>query len=115
VRRIRDELDKLPFYQPLHILGTGNPWSIAVLAAAGADSFDGLEWCRVAVDRDTGRLNHFQHFDFFAYQARLADSPIALAAVDDEGVDWSSPGLMDTIRLMRGECHHAENEEPLPP
>ena len=27
---------------------------------------------------------------------------------------WSSPGLMDTIRIVRGECHHAENEESLP-
>ena len=48
---IRQELDALPFYQPIHLLGTGNPWSIAALAAAGADSFDGLEWCRVVVDR----------------------------------------------------------------
>nr|WP_306456049.1 ATP-binding cassette domain-containing protein [Oceanibacterium hippocampi] len=28
--------------------------------------------------------------------------------------DWSSPGFVDTIRVVRGECHHAENEEPLP-
>lgn len=27
---------------------------------------------------------------------------------------WSPPGLMDTIRLRTGECHDAENEEPLP-
>jgi hypothetical protein len=36
----------------------GNPWSIAVLTAAGADSFDGLEWCRVTVDRRTAQLHH---------------------------------------------------------
>ena len=69
----------------MHVLGTGNPWSIAVLAAAGADSFDGLEWCRVVVDRQTHRLNHFQHFDFFNHQARLASSPVtAAAAVSDD-------------------------------
>ena len=73
VRRIRGELDKLPFYQPLHLLGTGNPWSIAVLAAAGADSFDGLEWCRVVVDRNSDRLHHFQHFDFFGPRPRPLD------------------------------------------
>jgi queuine/archaeosine tRNA-ribosyltransferase len=89
VRRIRRELDKLPFYQSLHLLGTGNPWSIAVLAAAGADSFDGLEWCRIAVDRPTGRLHHYQHFDFFAYQARVADSPVTQAGVDDDRVDFA--------------------------
>jgi queuine/archaeosine tRNA-ribosyltransferase len=65
VRHIRDELDKLAYYQPIHLLGTGNPWSIALLAAAGADTFDGLEWCRFAVDPELERLHHFQHFDFF--------------------------------------------------
>ncbi len=89
VKLIRNELDKLPFYQPLHILGTGNPWSIAVLAAAGADSFDGLEWCRMAVDREHNRLNHAQHFDFFKFQASLAESEITRTALNDPGVDFA--------------------------
>lgn len=65
MKRIRAELNELPYYQPIHLLGTGNPWSIAVLVAAGADTFDGLEWCRFAIDPAHGRLHHFQHFDFF--------------------------------------------------
>lgn len=65
MKLIRMELNKLPYYQPIHLLGTGNPWSIAVLVAAGADTFDGLEWCRFAIDPIHGRLHHFQHFDFF--------------------------------------------------
>jgi hypothetical protein len=89
VRAIREELSKLPFYQPLHLLGTGNPWSMAVLAAAGADTFDGLEWCRMAVDRDKDRLQHFQHFDFFSYQAGVADSPITRGALADQDVDFA--------------------------
>jgi len=89
VRRIRSALADLPFYQPLHLLGTGNPWSIAILAAAGADSFDGLEWCRMIADRNSGRLHHYQHFDLFAYQARLAESPIAANAVDDDAVEFT--------------------------
>ena len=89
VRRIREELNKLPFYQPIHLLGTGNPWSIAVLAAAGADTFDGLEWCRVVVDRSTGRLHHFQHFDFFTYQARVAESAVTVGAMGDEKIDFA--------------------------
>lgn len=89
VKQIRNELDKLPFYQSLHVLGTGNPWSIAVLAAAGADSFDGLEWCRMAVDRVHNRLNHFQHFDFFSFQASVAESEITRTALDDAGVDFA--------------------------
>lgn len=78
MQTIRQALDTLPFYQPVHLLGTGNPWSIATLAAAGADSFDGLEWCRVIVDRDTQRLNHFQHYDMFAAQTAVSDITAAL-------------------------------------
>lgn len=85
--KIRQALDTLPFYQPIHLLGTGNPWSIAALAAAGADSFDGLEWCRVVVDRDTHRLNHFQHYDMFAAQAAI--SPIAAGLKVDEAVPFA--------------------------
>ena len=46
-------------------MGTGNPLSIIAFAAAGADSFDGLEWCRTAADYDNNYLFHFQQFDFF--------------------------------------------------
>ena len=81
VRAIRQELNKLPYYQPLHLLGTGNPWSIAVLAAAGADTFDGLEWCRIVIDPDLERIHHFQHFDFFTGQG--ARSPFIQAVLED--------------------------------
>jgi queuine/archaeosine tRNA-ribosyltransferase len=68
VRRIRKALDGLGIYCPLHLLGTGNPLSIAVYAMAGADSFDGLEWCQTVVDHETGRLFHFQQWDLFKGQ-----------------------------------------------
>ncbi|WP_447976760.1 hypothetical protein [Candidatus Nitrospira bockiana] len=68
VRRLRKALDELGFYCPLHLLGTGNPLSIAVYAMAGADSFDGLEWCQTVVDHESGRLSHFQHWDLFKDQ-----------------------------------------------
>ncbi|MDF0750159.1 toll/interleukin-1 receptor domain-containing protein [Marinobacter sp. 71-i] len=88
VQSIRKELNKLPFYQPLHILGTGNPWSVAILTAAGADTFDGLEWCRMVVDRDKNRLHHFQHFDFFKYQTEVSDSATATQALKDPDIDY---------------------------
>jgi len=66
IRNIRTELNKLPSYQPIHILGTGHPWSIAILAAAGADTFDGLEWCRYTIDHDAEVINHFHHFDLLS-------------------------------------------------
>lgn len=68
VKLIRRHLDALGWYQPLHLLGTGNPISIALLCAPGADVFDGLEWCRTAVDQRTGLLHHYQHYDMFAGQ-----------------------------------------------
>lgn len=65
VRKIRQALDALGKYYPLHLLGTGNPLSMIALAAAGADSFDGLEWCRTVAEYQHGHLFHFQHFDCF--------------------------------------------------
>ena len=68
VRTIREALSSLEVYCPLHLLGTGNPLSIIAYALAGADSFDGLEWCQTVVDHDTGRLLHFQQWDLLRHQ-----------------------------------------------
>ena len=92
---LRQALNALPFYQPVHLLGTGNPWSIAALAAAGADSFDGLEWCRVVVDRDAHRLNHFQHYDLFA--AQPAVSPITVAAAADRSLPFAARAALHNL------------------
>jgi TIR domain len=89
MQAIRRELDRLPFYQPVHLLGTGNPWTVAIMAGAGADSFDGLEWCRTVVDHGTDRLNHFQHFDLFTDQTRFAELAIARQAVDDNEIGFA--------------------------
>lgn len=102
VLAIREELNKLPFYQPLHLLGTGNPWSIAVLAAAGADTFDGLEWCRMTVDHDKDRLHHFQHFDFFTYQTEIADSSITRDALKDPAVDFAGKVAFHNLNYFAG-------------
>lgn len=70
VRELRAALDELAFYCPLHLLGTGNPLSIIVYTMAGADSFDGLEWCQTVVDHKTGMLFHFQQWDWFREQTQ---------------------------------------------
>lgn len=101
VLNIRRKLNRLPFYQPLHILGTGNPWSLALLLAAGADSFDGLEWCRMVVDRQSDRLHHFQHFDFFSYQALVADSPVTLASQSSDEVDFAGKVAFHNLDYYR--------------
>lgn len=76
IRRIRQALDALGFYCPLHLLGTGNPISIIAYTMAGADSFDGLEWCQTAVDHKTALLFHFQHWDFVREQTRWGSNGI---------------------------------------
>lgn len=68
VKAIRSELNGLGRYVVLHLLGTGNPISITLYSAMGADSFDGLEWCQTVVDHETGLLYHLSQADFFARQ-----------------------------------------------
>ncbi len=74
VRQLREILNQLGVYVPLHLLGTGNPLSIAVYAMAGADSFDGLEWCRTVVDYESGKLSHFHQWDLFRNQTSWGDN-----------------------------------------
>jgi queuine/archaeosine tRNA-ribosyltransferase len=68
VAKIRRRLNELGAYYPLHLLGTGNPQSIVVYAAAGADSFDGLEWCQTVANPKTGQLLHFHQRDLLDEQ-----------------------------------------------
>jgi hypothetical protein len=60
VTNIRKALNKLDNYTYIHLLGTGNPFSILLFSLAGADSFDGLEWCQTVVNSNTAVLYHFQ-------------------------------------------------------
>ena len=71
---IRRALDETGHYVGLHLLGTGNPISIALYSIAGADSFDGLEWCQTVVDHETATLFHLTHADFFKLQTQWGDS-----------------------------------------
>ena len=70
IRKVRQALDQLDTYCSLHLLGTGDPLSIIAYSMAGADSFDGLEWCKIVVDGETGHQCDFQHWDFFRYQTQ---------------------------------------------
>lgn len=80
VQAIRCELDKLGRYVALHLLGTGNPISIALYSATGADSFDGLEWCQTVIDHNTALLYHFSQADFFAGQTAWAETGLSFQA-----------------------------------
>ena len=73
VKAIRTALNEIGRYVVLHLLGTGNPISIALYSAMGADSFDGLEWCQTVVDHESGLLYHLSQADFFAGQTAWGD------------------------------------------
>jgi len=73
VKAVREALNELGRYVVLHLLGTGNPISIVLYSAMGADSFDGLEWCQTVVDHETGLLYHLSQADFFAGQTTWGD------------------------------------------
>lgn len=90
VRAIRTALNSLGRYYPLHLLGTGNPLSMLTFAAAGADAFDGLEWCRVVADYQYGHLFHFQQFDCFRDMClgRVRDRKIRLL-IETPGIPYA--------------------------
>jgi len=69
---IRRSLDETERYRVVHILGTGNPLSVLIYSACGADSFDGLDWCQTVADQESKRLYHSQQLDFFTEQSDYA-------------------------------------------
>jgi queuine/archaeosine tRNA-ribosyltransferase len=62
---IRKKLEREGQFPLLHLLGTGNPCSILLYSACGADSFDGLEWCQTTVNPNNTHLVHFSQRDLF--------------------------------------------------
>lgn len=76
IASIRQALDETGRYVALHLLGTGNPLSLALFSIVGADSFDGLEWCQTVVDHGTGALSHLSHADFYSAQTEWVDADV---------------------------------------
>jgi queuine/archaeosine tRNA-ribosyltransferase len=73
VAAIRNAMNETGTYCPLHVLGTGNPRSLVLLSIAGADSFDGLEWCQTCVDYETHTLHHLSHMDLYMHQSGMEE------------------------------------------
>jgi len=118
VRDIRKALNALGKYYPLHLLGTGNPLSMIALASAGADSFDGLEWCRTVAEYQSGFLFHFQQFDLFsaAQLGRIQDQSIR-HLVENPQTPYSVRTLCynidffkDWTRTMQNNIHSGNTE-----
>lgn len=108
IKAIRQSLNSLGRYIFLHILGTGNPISMAVFSSEGADSFDGLEWCQTVVDHDSGLLFHLSQVDFFIGQTVWSDADVpfhikALAHNLEFYRDWMSRLKKANTRKLRME------------
>jgi len=65
LKLIRAELNSTGEYIPIHLLGTGSPFSILLFVWAGADTFDGLEWCQTSINPETYQTYHFQLRELF--------------------------------------------------
>jgi queuine/archaeosine tRNA-ribosyltransferase len=121
VRDIRNALNELGKYYPIHLLGTGNPITIVALAAAGADSFDGLEWCRTVADYDTGCLFHFQQFELFQNSRlrRVQDPKVrSLIEANDASyalktLSYNADFFRDWTKTMRAMIHSGQTENLL--
>lgn len=84
ITALRKELNKRENYVYIHVLGTGNPFSLLLLSLAGADSFDGLEWCQTVVNSDTALLYHFQQRELIKDDCQFCK---------DDGLDYLSATL----------------------
>jgi len=61
IKKIRKILSKENPVNLLHVLGCGNPLSIALFSYAGADSFDSVDWSRWTIDPKTLQFADLNH------------------------------------------------------
>lgn len=61
LRRIRKLLDQQDQATILHLLGCGDPVSLALFTYCGVDSFDSLDWLKFILDPNELRMRHFSH------------------------------------------------------
>ena len=63
IRMLRQVLTKRKQNSILHLLGCGNPISLAVYSYCGADSFDSLDWSELAIERHSLQLAHISQLE----------------------------------------------------
>ena len=102
IAKIRDALDRQKLPTCLHVLGTGNPITTAFLSLAGADFFDGLEWCRTAIDGRRWRLYHFQQWDLLASQSGMIESDVIgrVVSSDRPEIPWVTKAALHNLAFF---------------
>lgn len=63
IQKIRKVMSKSNPSSVLHVLGCGNPLSMAMFSFAGADSYDSVDWSRWTVDPKTLQFVDLNHID----------------------------------------------------
>lgn len=95
--KARSALGQLKNYQKLHILGTGDPFAIGIFLLAGADSFDGLEWCKYVFNRENGQFFHFHQFEFVKYQSEYSSSELTRDIQNDPNYPFLTKAIAHNI------------------
>jgi len=75
VLELRKILDESCETVILHVLGCGNPLSVALYAYCGADTFDSLDWAQVAIDRDELRTYDYAYHELSTCQCVACSRP----------------------------------------
>lgn len=88
VQNVRRIMSKENPTSILHVLGCGNPLSMAIFAFAGADSFDSTDWSRWIVNPKTLQLMDYSHID-------LANCPCQICK--RKNLDSTNKGLLHNL------------------
>lgn len=83
----------------LHVLGCGNPLSIALLGLAGVTMMDGLEWCRTIVAPDDSHLHHYQHLRIF--ETDLHQHDLVAGYIAERSDDYVVKAALHNLALVR--------------
>ena len=85
ILNIRRILDKKNRDNMIHILGCGNPISIATYSFCGADIFDSVDWNRILIEPDELRIYDFVQFEMLScncyFCSRIQVDPINRASL----------------------------------
>ena len=71
IKKIRIMLNKKNPANILHILGCGNPLSIALFTFVGADSFDSVDWSRWVIDPKTLQFVDLNHIELIECDCKI--------------------------------------------
>ena len=71
IARIRRTINENRENTILHILGCGNPKSLALFSFCGADSFDSLDWIKYAINPISHSLDDFSYLDYLSCDCRV--------------------------------------------